>query len=174
MGDVKILDGKVADQIAAGEVVERPASIVKELVENAIDAQANTIRVELENGGRDSIRVSDDGTGMIRADAVLALDRHATSKIRETPDLIGVVTYGFRGEALPAIASVSRFELETAAAANGSEGTRVVVSGGRRDEVSDVARAPGTTITVRDVFHKTPARRKFLRSQRSETRAAWA
>ncbi len=172
MGDIKILDGKVADQIAAGEVVERPASVVKELVENAIDAQATTIRIELENGGRDSIRVSDDGNGMIRADAVLALDRHATSKIREVPDLIGVVTFGFRGEALPAIASVSRFELETASAANGSVGTRVVVSGGGRNEVSDVARASGTTITVRDVFHNTPARRKFLRSQRSETRAA--
>ncbi len=172
MGRVKILDGEVADQIAAGEVVERPASVVKELVENAIDAQAATIHIELENGGRDTIRVSDDGAGMIRDDAVLALDRHATSKISEAPDLIGVVTYGFRGEALPAIASVSRFELETAAQANGSVGTRVVVSGGRRDEVSDVARAPGTTITVRDVFHNIPARRKFLRSQRSETRAS--
>jgi DNA mismatch repair protein MutL len=173
MGRVRILAAKVADQIAAGEVVERPASVVKELVENALDAGARHVRIELENGGRDTIRVSDDGLGMDRDDALLALDRHATSKIRDTPDLIGVCTYGFRGEALPSIASVSRFELETASATeNGGVGTKVVVIGGQRDQVAEVARAPGTTVTVRDVFHNTPARRKFLRSQRAETRAA--
>jgi DNA mismatch repair protein MutL len=171
MGNIHILATKVADQIAAGEVVERPASVVKELVENALDSGASTLRIEIHNGGRDSIRVSDDGSGMDRDDALLALSRHATSKIREAPDLVGVVTYGFRGEALPAIASVSRFELETKSAGNGSVGTRIVVVGGHRDEVSDTARAGGTTITVSDVFHNTPARRKFLRSQRSETRA---
>ena len=171
MGNIHILATKVADQIAAGEVVERPASVVKELVENALDSGASTLRIEIHNGGRDTIRVSDDGSGMDRDDALLALSRHATSKIREAPDLVGVVTYGFRGEALPAIASVSRFELETKSAGNGSIGTRIVVVGGHRDEVSDTARAGGTTITVSDVFHNTPARRKFLRSQRSETRA---
>src|SRR5256885_13466193 len=122
------LSQDVADQIAAGEVVERPASVVKELVENALDAGAHEVRVELEGGGRTLIRVSDDGSGMDRDDARLALTRHATSKITDASDLIGVATYGFRGEALPSIAAVSRFELETSA--DGMTGTRVRGAGG--------------------------------------------
>jgi len=166
---VAVLAPQVADQIAAGEVVERPASVVKELVENALDAGARAIRVEIEDGGRALIRVSDDGSGMTRPDAELALSRHATSKIRDAADLIGVGTFGFRGEALPAIASVSRFELETSP--DGHTGTRVRSAGGKRDEVEDVVRQQGTTVTVRGLFFNTPARRKFLRAQATETRA---
>jgi DNA mismatch repair protein MutL len=167
---IAVLAGRVADQIAAGEVVERPASVVKELVENALDAGARSVRVELEDGGKTLIRVSDDGEGMTREDAVLALQRHATSKIREAADLIGVGSFGFRGEALPAIASVSRFELETSA--DGAQGTRLRVTGGRREAVEDAVRQRGTTITVRGLFFNTPARRKFLRAAATETRAA--
>jgi DNA mismatch repair protein MutL len=148
---------------------------VKELVENALDAGAMNITVELEDGGRTLVRVSDDGVGMDREDAVLAFDRHATSKIRSAQDLVGVPTYGFRGEALPAIASVSQLELETAPREDPSGsgvGTKVLVSGGHVDGGEPVARTPGTTVTVRRLFFNTPARRKFLRSQRSETRAA--
>ena len=166
---IAVLAPQVADQIAAGEVVERPASVVKELVENALDAGARAIRVEIEDGGKSLIRVSDDGEGMARADAELALSRHATSKIREAADLIGVGTFGFRGEALPAIASVSRFELETSL--DGATGTRLRVVGGKREGVEDVARRRGTTVTVRGLFFNTPARRKFLRAQATETRA---
>ncbi len=175
MGRVAILAKAVADQIAAGEVVERPASVVKELVENALDAGAARIAVEIEDGGRALVRVSDDGEGMDRDDALLALDRHATSKIRRAADLVGVSTYGFRGEALPAIASVSRLELETAPRLpDGSTGpaTRVVVEGGAVERVAAAARTHGTTVTVQRLFFHTPARRKFLRSPRSETRAA--
>ena len=167
---IVILPDAVADQIAAGEVVERPASVVKELVENAIDAGATRVRIALENGGKTQIEVSDDGTGMHRDDAVLALDRHATSKIREAADLVGVATFGFRGEALPSIASVSRFVLTTAAA--DGEGTEVRVTGGRPDTVGAAARRRGTTVQVRNLFFNTPARRKFLRSASSETRSA--
>ena len=166
---VAVLAPQVADQIAAGEVVERPASVVKELVENALDAGARAIRVEIEDGGKSLIRVSDDGEGMARADAELALSRHATSKIREAADLIGVGTFGFRGEALPAIASVSRFELETSP--DGATGTRLRLVGGRREGVDDAVRQRGTTVTVRALFFNTPARRKFLRAQATETRA---
>ena len=166
---VAILSDAVANQIAAGEVVERPASVVKELVENAIDAGARNVRVELEQGGKTLIAVSDDGSGMNRQDAVLALDRHATSKIVAAADLVGVQTFGFRGEALPAIASVSRFTLLTA---DGGEGTELSVTGGRLDQVSAGVRQRGTTVTVRALFFNTPARRKFLRSVPSETRAA--
>ncbi len=166
---IAILPDAVADQIAAGEVVERPASVVKELVENALDAGARQVRVTLENGGKTLIQVSDDGTGMGREDAVLALDRHATSKVRSAADLVGVATFGFRGEALPAIASVSRFALSTN---DGDGGTELSVSGGRLDRVADAVRQRGTTITVRALFFNTPARRKFLRSAASETRAA--
>ena len=174
MGRIMVLPGSVADQIAAGEVVERPASIVKELVENALDAGATEVVVELENGGRSLVRVSDDGVGMDRADASLALDRHATSKISSAVELIGVASYGFRGEALPAIASVSMFELETAQSGDPgeSEGTRVVVRGGQVETVETTARSQGTTVSVRRLFYNTPARRKFLRSQRAETRAS--
>jgi len=144
--------------------------VVKELVENALDAGARAIRVELEDGGRSLIRVSDDGMGMNRADAQLALQRHATSKIRAASDLIGVGTFGFRGEALPAIASVSRFELETATDQEAS--TLVRVAGGRAEPPADGARQHGTTVTVRALFFNTPARRKFLRAPATETRAA--
>jgi DNA mismatch repair protein MutL len=166
---IAILPDAVADQIAAGEVVERPASVVKELVENALDAGARQVRVTLENGGKTLVQVSDDGTGMGREDAVLALDRHATSKVRSAADLVGVATFGFRGEALPAIASVSRFALSTN---DGESGTELSVTGGRLDRVADAVRQRGTTITVRALFFNTPARRKFLRSAASETRAA--
>jgi DNA mismatch repair protein MutL len=167
---IAILPDAVADQIAAGEVVERPSSAVKELVENALDAGARHVRVELENGGKTLIQVSDDGSGMGREDAVLALDRHATSKVRAVADLIGVATFGFRGEALPAIASVSRFTLATAEQDGG--GTELVVNGGRLDRVGDAVRQRGTSVTVRGLFFNTPARRKFLRSAASETRAS--
>jgi DNA mismatch repair protein MutL len=167
---VQVLPGQVADQIAAGEVVERPASVVKELVENALDAGAHAVRVELEDGGKTLIRVSDDGRGMDRADAAAALQRHATSKIRAAADLIGVATFGFRGEALPAIASVSRFEIETSP--DGSTGTRLRLTGGKLDAVEDAVRQRGTTVTVRALFFNTPARRKFLRATATETRAA--
>jgi len=167
---IAILPDAVADQIAAGEVVERPASVVKELVENALDAGARHVRVELEQGGKTLVLVSDDGSGMGREDAVLALDRHATSKVKRVADLVGVATFGFRGEALPAIASVSRFTLAT------SEGdgiaTELSVTGGRLERVADGARQRGTTVAVRGIFFNTPARRKFLRSVSSETRAA--
>jgi len=167
---VQLLAGNVADQIAAGEVVERPASVVKELVENALDAGAHAVRVELEDGGKTLIRVSDDGSGMDREDAQLALQRHATSKIRTATDLIGVATFGFRGEALPAIASVSRFELETCG--DGDAATRLRVTGGKLDGAEESARQRGTTVTVRGLFYNTPARRKFLRATATETRAA--
>ncbi len=167
---IAVLPDQVADQIAAGEVVERPASVVKELVENALDAGARTVRVAIENGGKTLIRVSDDGEGMSRADAELALARHATSKIRSAADLIGVATFGFRGEALPAVASVSRFELETSP--DGRTGTRLRVVGARLEAVDDAVRQRGTTVTVQALFFNTPARRKFLRVQATETRAA--
>jgi len=166
---IAILPDAVADQIAAGEVVERPASVVKELVENALDAGARHVRVALENGGKTLIQVGDDGSGMGREDAVLALDRHATSKVRSAADLVGVATFGFRGEALPAIASVSRFSLLTSDA---DTGTELTGAGGRLDRVADGVRQRGTTVTVRALFFNTPARRKFLRSAASETRAA--
>ncbi|HSE68186.1 MAG TPA: DNA mismatch repair endonuclease MutL, partial [Gemmatimonadales bacterium] len=167
---IAILPDAVADQIAAGEVVERPGSAVKELVENALDAGARHVRVDLEHGGKTLIEVSDDGCGMGREDAVLALDRHATSKIRSAADLVGIRSFGFRGEALPAIASVSRFRLVTSE--DGNEGTEIGVTGGRVDGVNSLARQRGTTVTVRGLFFNTPARRKFLRSVPSETRAA--
>ena len=168
---IRILPDHVANQIAAGEVVERPASVVKELVENALDAGAKRVDVELRNGGKTWIRVADDGEGMARADALLALDRHATSKIRELEDLRTVASFGFRGEALSSIAAVSRFELQTSP--GGEEiGTRIRVEGGRIVSVADVARRKGTTVTVRSLFQNVPARAKFLRSAAAETRAA--
>ena len=167
---IAILPDAVADQIAAGEVVERPASVVKELVENALDAGARHVRVELENGGKVLVEVSDDGSGMGREDAVLALDRHATSKVRSAADLVGVATFGFRGEALPAIASVSRLRLATTDGEG--EGSELTVTGGRLERVAPVTRQRGTTVAVRGLFFNTPARRKFLRSVASETRAA--
>lgn len=168
---MRILPDVVADQIAAGEVVERPASVVRELVENAIDARARHVRIMVEGGGKTLVEVSDDGHGMEREDALLALDRHATSKIASAADLVGVRSFGFRGEALPAIASVSRFALITATGTGA--GTEIRVTGGRIDHVGDAARQPGTTATVRGLFFNTPARRKFLRSVSSESRMTW-
>jgi DNA mismatch repair protein MutL len=166
---IAILPSALADQIAAGEVVERPASAVKELVENAIDAGARSVEVEVADGGRAAIRVSDDGCGMARDDALLALERHATSKIRSADDLVGIATFGFRGEALPSIASVSALTLETAP--GDGAGTVVRVVGGSVLEVVDGARRRGTTVSVARLFHNVPARLKFLRSARSEWRA---
>ena len=166
---IAILPSAVADQIAAGEVVERPASVVKELVENALDAGATTIDVLAEDGGRQRVRVSDDGVGMTRDDALLALERHATSKIRTAQDLVGVSTFGFRGEALPAICSVSHLELETAD--QDGVGARVAAAGGSVTAVDDVARRRGTTVTISRLFHNAPARLKFMRSARSEWRS---
>ncbi|TFG46748.1 MAG: DNA mismatch repair endonuclease MutL [Gemmatimonadales bacterium] len=168
---ISILPDAVADQIAAGEVVARPASALKELVENAIDAGATRVRIAIENGGKTLIEVADDGCGMGREDAVLSLDRHATSKIRSAADLTGVTTFGFRGEALPAIGSVSRLTLTTAE--EGDEGTELQVVGGRLEHVGPVARQRGATVIVRGLFFNTPARRKFLRSAASESRAAY-
>ncbi len=166
---IAVLPSAVADQIAAGEVVERPASVVKELVENALDAGAMTIDVGIVAGGRELIRVSDDGCGMSRDDAILALERHATSKIRSAADLIGVQTFGFRGEALPAICSVSHMVVETAADDGG--GTQVRAEGGTVRAVHDIARRRGTTVSVAQLFFNAPARLKFLRGARSEWRA---
>jgi len=167
---IAILPDAVASRIAAGEVVERPASVVKELLENALDAAARAVAVEIESGGKSLIRVADDGEGMGREDALLALDRHATSKIRGVEDLVGLSTFGFRGEALPSIAAVSRFELETCSA-DETVGTRLTATGGAVGAIEDRVRQHGTTVTVRALFFNTPARRKFLRSTRSETRA---
>lgn len=167
---IHVLPDAVANQIAAGEVVERPASVVKELVENALDAGASRVEVEIEGGGKRRIRVADDGVGMGREDALLSLDRHATSKIRNADDLRGVATFGFRGEALPSIASVSRLTLETRAARD-EVGTRIRVKGGRITGVEDAARTPGTTITVEGLFFNAPARAKFLRAPGPESRA---
>ncbi|NUR20615.1 MAG: DNA mismatch repair endonuclease MutL [Gemmatimonadaceae bacterium] len=169
MPRISVLPSAVADQIAAGEVVERPASVVKELVENALDAGATSIDIAVDDGGRARIRVSDDGSGMDREDAVLALSRHATSKIRKASDLVGIGSFGFRGEALPAICSVSRMDVETAPA--DGAGTRVEAAAGTVASVSDAARRRGTTITVSSLFYNAPARLKFMRGARSEWRA---
>lgn len=159
----------LASQVAAGEVVERPASVVKELVENSLDAGASRIEVSIRRGGISSIRVVDDGCGMDRDDALLCLERHATSKIRTADDLAAIGTLGFRGEALPSIASVSRFRLTTREP-DAVVGTEIIVSGGRIETVRDGGDAPGTQIEVRSLFYNLPARRKFLRSENSESR----
>ncbi len=169
MGRIRILSDQVANQIAAGEVVDRPASVVKELLENALDAGANRIRVEVEAGGRKLIRIADDGCGMNRDDALLAFERHATSKLRTANDLLSISTLGFRGEALPSIASVARVTLETATGAeDGATGTRMEIAGGKLLHVDDAALPRGTTIAVADLFFNTPARRKFLRAESTE------
>ncbi|HWX19267.1 MAG TPA: DNA mismatch repair endonuclease MutL, partial [Candidatus Binatia bacterium] len=170
MNRIRLLPEQVANQIAAGEVVERPASVVKELVENSLDAQAARVSVEIQAGGRSLIRVTDDGLGMSRDDALLCLERHATSKIRRAEDLAAITTMGFRGEALPSIASVSRFALTTRERDSESpEGTQVVISGGKIIEVKAAGSAPGTTVEVRQLFFNLPARRKFLRSEETES-----
>ena len=166
---VHILPDEVANQIAAGEVVERPASVVKELVENALDARGTTVEIHIEMGGKRRIQVSDDGVGMGREDALLSLDRHATSKIVRAEDLRSVRSFGFRGEALPAIAAVSRLSLETQASER-EVGTRVRAAGGRISAVEDCARRRGTTVDVQSLFFNAPARAKFLRSASTEAR----
>ncbi|MFM9903942.1 MAG: DNA mismatch repair endonuclease MutL [Pyrinomonadaceae bacterium] len=167
MNRIKILPDNLANQIAAGEVVERPASVIKELVENAIDAGGKRIQIDIELGGRRLMRVSDDGEGMSRDDAILAFERHATSKIRTLEDLAMIGTLGFRGEALASIASVARVELTTKML-DDEIATRVNVEGGRLIDVKDAARDTGTTISVNDLFFNTPARRKFMRSEATE------
>ena len=169
MNRIRLLTEQVANQIAAGEVVERPASVVKELVENALDAGSRHISIEVQAGGRSLIRVTDDGTGMSRDDALLSLERHATSKIQRAEDLAAIATMGFRGEAVPSIASVSRFSLTTRERGNDSpEGTQIIVNGGTIAEVKAAGIAPGTSVEVRQLFYNLPARRKFLRTEDTE------
>ena len=158
MSKIRVLPDHISNLIAAGEVVERPASVAKELVENAIDAGATRIVIDVESGGRRLLKITDDGEGMVRDDAVLAFERHATSKISNAEDLNAIATLGFRGEALASIASVARVELITQRD-DASAGTRVVIEGGRMRDVKDAAHPRGTTIAVRDLFFNTPARR---------------
>jgi DNA mismatch repair protein MutL len=167
MGRIRILPDQVANQIAAGEVVERPASVVKELLENSLDAGATEVRVEVDGGGRRLIRIVDDGCGMLRDDALLAFERHATSKLRNVKDLLSISTLGFRGEALPSIASVSRLLLETRSLEEAT-GTRIEIAGGKMLRCEEAALGGGTVITVRDLFYNVPARRKFLRTEQTE------
>ena len=167
MGRIHVLPDQVANKIAAGEVVERPASVVKELLENSLDAGAAEVRIDVENGGRRLIRLADDGCGMLRDDALLAFERHATSKLTDVKDLVRIATLGFRGEALPSIASVSRLVLETRTAEE-TTGMRVEVAGGKLFKADEAALTTGTTVTVRDLFYNVPARKKFLRSEQTE------
>jgi DNA mismatch repair protein MutL len=169
MSRIRLLPETVASQVAAGEVVERPASVVKELIENSIDAGARKIDILIRRGGISLVRIVDDGCGMDRDDALLSLERHATSKIRSAADLQAVATLGFRGEALPSIASVSRFRLTTRES-GAVAGTEIVVNGGKIDIVRDGGEAPGTQVEVRSLFYNLPARRKFLRSENTECR----
>jgi DNA mismatch repair protein MutL len=168
MSKIRVLPDHISNLIAAGEVVERPASVAKELVENAIDAGAKRIVIDVEAGGRRLLKITDDGEGMTRDDAILAFERHATSKISKAEDLNGISTLGFRGEALASIASVAKVELITDVG-DPAPGTRVVIEGGRLRDVKDAAHPRGTTISVRDLFFNTPARRKFLRSEATES-----
>jgi DNA mismatch repair protein MutL len=167
MGRIRVLPDQVANKISAGEVVERPASVVKELLENSLDAGATDLRIEVESGGRRLIRIIDDGCGMMRDDALLAFERHATSKLRDVKDLLSIATLGFRGEALPSIASVSRLLLETRAPEEAT-GTRIEIAGGKMLRCEEAAQGAGTAITVRDLFYNVPARRKFLRTEQTE------
>jgi len=167
MGKIHVLSERVANQIAAGEVVERPASVVKELLENALDAGSTRIRIQVEAGGKKLIQITDNGCGMVRDDAMLAFERHATSKIKDTDDLLSIATLGFRGEALPSMASVARLHLETRA--EGDEaGTVLEINGGKMIRVEEAGLPLGTSITIRDLFFNTPARKKFLRSEATE------
>ena len=172
MGRIHVLSEAVANKIAAGEVVERPASVVKELLENSLDAGATRIKINVEAGGKRLIQVVDNGCGMVRDDAMLAFERHATSKIKDAEDLLSVATLGFRGEALPSIASVSRLRLETCAAKNAphgdAAGTVIEINGGKIARVEDAGLPAGTSITVRDLFFNTPARKKFLKAESTE------
>jgi len=167
MGKIHVLPERVANQIAAGEVVERPASVVKELLENALDAGSTRIRIQVEAGGKKLIQITDNGCGMVRDDAMLAFERHATSKIKDTDDLLNISTLGFRGEALPSIASVARLHLETRAEEEAA-GTVLEINGGKIIRVEEAGLPLGTSITIRDLFFNTPARKKFLRSESTE------
>src|SRR5271154_2615825 len=167
MSRIRILPEAVANKIAAGEVVERPASVVKELLENALDAGSKSIRIETEMGGKRMIRVIDNGHGMAHDDALLAFERHATSKLKNADDLLSIATLGFRGEALPTIAAVSRLLLETRDATE-PEGTRVEFAGGKLVGVKSAGLPAGTTVSVADLFYSVPARRKFLKSETTE------
>jgi DNA mismatch repair protein MutL len=167
MGKIHVLPERVANQIAAGEVVERPASVVKELLENALDAGSTRIRIQVEAGGKKLIQITDNGCGMVRDDAMLAFERHATSKIKDTDDLLSISTLGFRGEALPSIASVARLHLETRAEEE-TAGTVIEINGGKMIRVEEAGLPLGTSITIRDLFFNTPARKKFLRSESTE------
>ena len=167
MGKIHVLPERVANQIAAGEVVERPASVVKELLENALDAGSTRIRIQVEAGGKKLIQITDNGCGMVRDDAMLAFERHATSKIKDTEDLLSISTLGFRGEALPSIASVARLHLETRAEEEAA-GTVLEINGGKIIRVEEAGLPLGTSITIRDLFFNTPARKKFLRSESTE------
>src|SRR5881398_487978 len=169
MSRIRLLPETVASQVAAGEVIERPASVIKELVENSLDAGARKIDIFVRRGGISYVRVIDDGCGMDRDDALLSLERHATSKIRSVADLQTIGTLGFRGEALPSIASVSRFRLTTREPM-AIAGTEIIVNGGKIDVVRDAGEAPGTQVEVRSLFYNLPARRKFLRSENTESR----
>ncbi|MGD0272015.1 MAG: DNA mismatch repair endonuclease MutL, partial [Candidatus Sulfotelmatobacter sp.] len=167
MGRIHVLPEHVANKIAAGEVVERPASVVKELLENALDAGATRIKISIEAGGKKLIQITDNGCGMVRDDAMLAFERHATSKIKDAEDLLSVATLGFRGEALPSIASVSRLRLETRDA-GAAAGTILEINGGRIARIEEAGLPEGTSITVRDLFFNTPARKKFLKAESTE------
>src|SRR5438067_8485638 len=171
MGRIHVLPEHVANKIAAGEVVERPASVVKELLENSLDAGSTRIRIQVEAGGKRLIQITDNGCGMTRDDALLAFERHATSKIQSAEDLLSVATLGFRGEALPSIASVSRLRLETCAAdvtEKDAAGTVIEINGGKIARVEEAGLPLGTSITVRDLFFNTPARKKFLKAESTE------
>src|SRR5256885_16990624 len=168
MSKIRVLPDHISNLIAAGEVVERPASVAKELVENAIDASAMRLVIDVESGGRRLLKITDDGEGMSRDDAILAFERHATSKISSAEDLSAIATLGFRGEALASIASVARVELVTRTESE-RVATRVLIEGGRLRDVKDAAHPKGTTISVRDLFFNIPARRKFLRSEATES-----
>src|ERR1700682_2200083 len=167
MTRIRILPENVANKIAAGEVVERPASVVKELLENALDAGARSIRIEVESGGKRMIRVTDDGSGMNHDDALLAFERHATSKLRSADDLVSISTLGFRGEALPSIAAISRLLLETRTPEE-EQGTRIEFAGGKLTGVKPAGGPSGPSISVADIFYCVPARRKFLKSETTE------
>src|SRR3954454_21725367 len=167
MGRIHVLPEHVANKIAAGEVVERPASVVKELLEKSLDAGATRVKIQVEAGGKKLIQITDDGCGMVRDDALLAFERHATSKIKNAEDLLNIATLGFRGEALPSIGSVSRLRLETRAA-DQDAGTIVEIAGGKIFRVDEAGLPAGTSITIRDLFFNTPARKKFLKAESTE------
>src|SRR5579862_5308024 len=167
MGRIHVLSENVANKIAAGEVVERPASVAKELLENSLDAGATRIRIQVEAGGKKLIQITDNGCGMVRDDALLAFERHATSKIKNVEDLLKVATLGFRGEALPSIASVSRLRMETRAPEEDS-GTVIEINGGKIQQVEEAGLPAGTSISVRDLFFNIPARKKFLKAESTE------